>query len=290
MEKKLKKTADKSKYLIIVIFIAALSASMVYAVSNFSRLNSGGGEIVIDVFGVCKKVTRTAAGDIFIPTKTDAEWSAFRNNATGVKLDNCVADVPCSGTPTVTDVDGNIYNTVQIGSQCWMKENLKVTKNLSGAGIARDCYNDDANNCNIYGGLYKKTTTMNGSTTEGAQGICPNNWHVPTDSEWYALESGLATGLCDPNRSGSPDGAGCDPAGTKLNVSGSSGFNGVLGGMRSSSMSNYTGKDLFGIYWSSTDWDGSNLFRALGSGISTVNRNAYFSDIGLSYSVRCVKN
>ncbi|MBU3924539.1 hypothetical protein KJ854_01220, partial [Patescibacteria group bacterium] len=70
------------------------------------------------------------------------------------------------GASTVSDIDSNIYNTVQIGEQCWLKENLKVTKNPAGEAITRYCYDDDPKICDTDGGLYDWNTAMNKSTTE----------------------------------------------------------------------------------------------------------------------------
>jgi len=80
---------------------------------------------------------------------------------------------------SVNDIDGNSYGSIQIGNQCWLKQNLKVTKNSSSNPITRYCYNNDATICDTDGGLYDWNTAMNGATTEGAQGICPNGWHIP---------------------------------------------------------------------------------------------------------------
>ena len=109
---------------------------------------------------------------------------------------------PCPGTPTLTDIDGNTYNTVQIGSQCWMKENLKTTKYADGTSIshgtssASTAYwyypNNNSSNKPIYGLLYNWKAVMHNSASStsnpsGVQGICPTGWHVPSDAEWTQL-------------------------------------------------------------------------------------------------------
>jgi uncharacterized protein (TIGR02145 family) len=92
----------------------------------------------------------------------------------------------CPGTETVT-YSGKTYNTVQIGIQCWFRENLdvgtRINKNVvstNNGTIENYCYNDSVVNCTTYGGLYQWNEMMAYSTTEGGQGICPTGWHVPT--------------------------------------------------------------------------------------------------------------
>ena len=106
--------------------------------------------------------------------------------------------VPCPAT--VTDIDGNEYNTVRIGNQCWCKENLKTTHYNNGEQIptgldaaqwittdqgAVAVYDDDPVNEAIYGLLY------NWYAVDDGRGICPNGWHVPTDAEWTVLTNYL---------------------------------------------------------------------------------------------------
>ncbi len=103
---------------------------------------------------------------------------------------------PCSESPTLADFDGNVYNTVQIGDQCWMKENLKTTHYANGSAIAEGSTAYPGNNSelkSIYGLLYSATAIMNGSAgsdsnPSGVQGACPDGWHVPSDEEWMQLE------------------------------------------------------------------------------------------------------
>ena len=109
----------------------------------------------------------------------------------------------CPGTPTLTDYDGNVYNTVKIGSQCWMKENLRTTHYANGGSIDlgsdtsstiayRYYPGENSNNVSVYGYLYNWSAVMHGSSSSstnpsGVQGICPNGWHVPSEAEWTQL-------------------------------------------------------------------------------------------------------
>ena len=106
---------------------------------------------------------------------------------------------PCPGTPTVTDVDGNIYNTVQIGDQCWMKENLRTTRYADNTPIAvsneTSCdvaYRYEPGIAPVYGYLYNWRAVMGNSSSSSSnpsrvQGICPTGWHVPSNAEWQQL-------------------------------------------------------------------------------------------------------
>ncbi|MBC8320453.1 MAG: hypothetical protein H8E34_07010 [Bacteroidetes bacterium] len=113
---------------------------------------------------------------------------------------------PCPGTPTVY-YEGQTYNTVLIGGQCWLKENLNVGTRIDGnqgmsnnGNIEKYCYDDDPENCEIYGGLYQWDEMMDYTTLEGTQGICPDGWHLPSDDEWKVLEGTVDSqyGVGDP--------------------------------------------------------------------------------------------
>jgi len=97
--------------------------------------------------------------------------------------------------PSTITYQGQEYETVAIGEQCWMAENLNVgtmingTTNMAENGIIeKHCYGDDPLNCDEYGALYQWNEVMNYSTSQGVQGICPPGWHVPTDKDWKKLE------------------------------------------------------------------------------------------------------
>jgi len=93
---------------------------------------------------------------------------------------------------TVTDIDGNVYETVVIGDQLWMAENLKATHYRNGDALvdgfvhsmiegAYTNYDDDPSNSNIYGKLY------NWYAVDDERGVCPEGFHVPSDDEWTIL-------------------------------------------------------------------------------------------------------
>ena len=108
-----------------------------------------------------------------------------------------IEGIPCPGIPNVT-YEGQPYKTVQIGSQCWFKENLNVGTMVNGSGdqtnngiLEKYCYGNHPDDCNIYGGLYQWNEMMEYSTTPGIQGICPAGWHLPTDGEFCTLATFL---------------------------------------------------------------------------------------------------
>ncbi len=97
----------------------------------------------------------------------------------------------------ITDIDGNQYKTVNIGTQTWMAENLKVSKYNDGTDIptvtpdaawaylisgAWSYYNNEAVNNAKYGKLYNWYAVSNSN-----KNVCPTGWHVPTDAEWTVL-------------------------------------------------------------------------------------------------------
>lgn len=91
--------------------------------------------------------------------------------------------------------DGKKYPTVLVGEQCWMAANLDVGTGINSAQnqtnnniIEKYCYNNEPAACDIHGGLYSWNEMMQYTTTAGANGICPDGWHIPSDDEWKHLE------------------------------------------------------------------------------------------------------
>lgn len=141
-------------------------------------------------------------------------------------VEGCNPYISDMGSVTVlgelTDIDGNVYKTVQIGNQVWMAENLRTTHFSDGSPIhlsehdtvwayygrgetAKSIYpafcwykNDSATYAKSHGALYNwaaatKDATSSAEAPSGVQGVCPDGWHMPSDAEWKTLE--LALGM-----------------------------------------------------------------------------------------------
>lgn len=103
-------------------------------------------------------------------------------------------NIPCLETPTVT-YEGQVYNTIQIFSQCWLKENLNIGTMITGNQemtdndtIEKYCYNNEPDSCIKYGGIYQWDELMQYTPQTGTQGICPSGWHIATEEDWKVVE------------------------------------------------------------------------------------------------------
>jgi uncharacterized protein (TIGR02145 family) len=199
------------------------------------------------------------------------------------------------------------YKTVTIGTQTWTAENMRHTVSdrfTVGDSSSSDIvsYEDDANNdANGYGKLYNWAAAMNGSTTEGAQGICATGWHIPSDGDWKILEGALGMSKAEQDREGEglPRLRGTDQ-GTKLKVGGSSGFEGILAGFnrdgepyeaRGSDVKFWSSTSITSAFLASVGGVGHNaLIRSLSSGNAQVGRSPNHNKASYRLSVRCLKN
>ena len=201
---------------------------------------------------------------------TSGELQVY-NGTEWVNMLGGAAAVPFTcGTSSMTDADGNTYNTVLIGTQCWMAENLNYETADSW------WYDNSATSGDVYGRLYN---------WDAALTACPDGWHLPTDTEWTTLTDYLG---------------GENVAGVKLKDTttthwnppnpgtNSSGFTALPGGHRNISGYFYS-RGNSGSWWSATE-DGPNYSwrRALFLGGEGVLRNLNFKSYG--YSVRCLRD
>lgn len=216
-----------------------------------------------------------------------------------------VMNQPCPGTPTIT-YEGRTYNTVLIGSQCWMKENLNVGTMISSTTPQEDngvvekfCYNNDPNNCATYGGLYQWSELMQYVTTSGAQGICPPGWHVPTDAEWCTMTTYIdpAVNCTETTYTGNDGGGKLKEAGTdhwiqpNAGATNQSGFKALGSGIRFSPTTtpNFSDLNEFAYFWTSTRVSSQNaVSRALTFNNAQVGR--FNTSRNWGAAVRCIKD
>jgi uncharacterized protein (TIGR02145 family) len=195
---------------------------------------------------------------------------------------------PCPNAPIVTDADGNVYPTIQIGNQCWMGKNLNVGRpvtstvrffdhaDVSDNGITEKYrLNNNPDSSNLYGGLYDWYEAMAYTDIVGGQGICPDGWHIPTDAEWAILDSNYAYG----------------DAGGELKVGGGSGFEGMYAGMRTS-VGDFTSNGSAGFFWTSSSWtygdNNEGYYRKLEGCNGWLTKDSAHKQS--ARSVRCIKN
>ena len=189
----------------------------------------------------------------------------------------------CNGVSTVTDIDGNFYQGIQIGTQCWLQSNLKVSKYQNGDIAQYSIYNTNIANDSLFGKLYNYNSVVD------ERGLCPTGWHVPTDAEWTTLENQLGgsnlAGRALKSTAMQPTPGGWNPP--NMGATNSSFFTGLPGGWKGNVGYNYLG--LAGAWWSTSFSTGNNAWmRFLHSDVVFFAKNYHpFTD---EFSVRCLKN
>ncbi len=271
------------------------------------RVNANGYSTTISFeFG-----TSTSYGATFTPTQNTIVGNSSTNvyaivtgltaNTTyhfRVKASNSMgttygSDMTILTPATVSDYDGNTYNTIIIGTQTWMQENLKtthyrdgspitnITDNAAWTGLTTEAYcwyNNDIGNKNIYGALY------NYYAVSDSRRLCPAGWHVPSDSEWNTLATYLG---------------GEDVAGAKLKEVGTlhwvstntettneSGFTALPGGCRQSGY--FSSLTTYCDLWSYTSFDATVWYRVINTGSNSFTKSTCGKSLG--FSVRCIKD
>lgn len=185
--------------------------------------------------------------------------------------------------PTTVTYEGKTYNTVQIGDQCWFKENLDVGTMINSASnqtndgtIEKYCYDNDPNNCAIYGGLYQWNEAMQYVTTEGTRGICPEDWHIPTKGEYEVLRTSANNSRDDLLAIG------------QFSGNNNTGFSALLAGAYCLGMG-YVGLYETTEFWSSTYYNTDFAYELLLFD-NYLDDNIYYDLKSLAVSIRCIKN
>ena len=217
------------------------------------------------------------------------------------------------GSSSVKDYDNNTYNTVQIGNQCWTKENLKTTHYSDGHEISEGGSNSSTttrywyypngqeSNKGTYGLLYNWPAVMRGeepssSNPSHVQGICPSGWHVPSSNEWWQLISYLRCdeqylcGQTTPNYAKAlASQTGWDNATEPCMIGYNPGGNNTTG--FSAYPAGYRG-GCFGqhAFFACSDTMNSNMSLAFRLDYNSPTLAWYYNSFDYAYSVRCVKD
>jgi uncharacterized protein (TIGR02145 family) len=200
---------------------------------------------------------------------------------------------PGNAGPDVTDIDGNVYHSVVIGTQTWMATNLKVTKYRNGTAIpnvsdsaqwvalttgAYCAYNNDPAMANTYGLLYNWY-----AAGDSVNILAPQGWHVPTNAEWTTLTTYLGTS-----------------AGGKLKETGITHWNTPNSGATNATNftalpgadRSYTGvfhnMGIYGFWWTSSYSGSDGIDRIMTNASANVFSINY--PMNIAFSVRCVKD
>ncbi|MBK8698808.1 MAG: hypothetical protein IPN29_04430 [Saprospiraceae bacterium] len=247
------------------------------------------------------KTTDGAGAGAFVSTLSGLSAStlyyirAYATNGVGTsygqEISFTTASFPCGSTLTY---GGEDYNTVLIGSQCWMAENLNIGTMINGATnqtnnlvIEKYCYNNDPAQCTTFGGLYQWDEMMQYTTMEGAKGLCPTGWHLPSFGDWTTL----TTALSRPDKGSRLAGNAALWANGVLDSSpnfGTSGFVALPAGLRLNG-GTYSTQSLLAIFWSSTE---NGVSAALNPYLFYTLPDVIQSSDGkvFGFSVRCVQD
>lgn len=204
----------------------------------------------------------------------------------------------------VSDIDGNVYKTIIIGTQTWMAENLKttrynddteiplVTDNNEWEHLTTPAYcwyeNNEAVYKNLYGAYYNGYAVITGK-------LCPSGWHVPSDEDWQTLEMYLGV---QPGSHGTDEGLKIKETGThnwfpeeNINGTNETGFTGLPGGFRMGyDGSNIGAEGYVAFWWTSSGYPqyGWLFYHWLLYDHSDIIGDSREIDTGMN--VRCIKD
>jgi uncharacterized protein (TIGR02145 family) len=204
-------------------------------------------------------------------------WGCSSSSAATI---NVVVAAPFVCGTALTDVrDNKTYPTVQIGTQCWFSANLDYGTQIASAQIQRDncspekyCFGDLLANCGLQS-LYQWDELMAYGLANGSQGMCPPEWHVPTEADFTTLFNFYTSNGF---------------AGSPLKYTGFSGFDAFLSGVRFNDVQ-WDFNNFAVMFWSSTS---HGPRKAWAHGMNTFNPSVsyYPSHRNNAFPVRCIKD
>jgi len=305
---------DKSELLPVVTSTIASEITENSALSGGTITSDGGSPVIAR--GVCWNITqnptiannKTSDGSDIgsftsnitgLTAGTTYYVRAYATNSTGTGYGISIKVTTLGVAGTVTDADGNVYQTVNIGTQTWMTSNLKTTKYRTGESISNVTdatlwstaafgawcdYSNDPSTGAVYGKLY------NWSAVNDSRNICPVGWHVATQAEWTTLVTNLGGESVAGGKLKETDFAHWKNS-TTGGATNESGFTALPGGERDPTGSFGSLGDN-GYWWSSTENTTTTPITAWHWYMNYDNTNAHkdYDSKGFGRSVRCLKN
>lgn len=309
-------SCKKNKATPPILTTVAISAITQTTATSGGNITSDGGDSVT-VRGVCWNISpapifndnRTTDGSSIgsfvsnitgLTATTTYYVRAYATNSAGTSYGNELTFTTSATPLSVTDIDLNLYNTVTIGTQIWMAENLRTTKYNDNTPIplVTDIstwaslitpgycwyHNDESSYKVDYGALYNWYTVD--SQSNGGKNVCPTGWHVPTDAEWTALIAFLGG---ENVAGGKLKEAGTTHWGTpNAGANNETGFTALPGGNRDLAGA-FVGIKSYGIWWSATQEDSTLAWRYyLDASVSNAERGDGYKKGG--FSIRCLQD
>jgi uncharacterized protein (TIGR02145 family) len=202
------------------------------------------------------------------------------------------AQQPCNNETSIA-YGGIVYKIHAFGNQCWFKENLNIGTMIMGDAtpqnnnkIEKYCYDNEEENCRLYGGLYEWNEIIEYAAKEGAKGICPKGWHIPSDKDFMILESflGMTQEQCQATGS-----RGTQAVKILREKGVVAPFDAMLCGNHSDD-GNFADFNILTYFWTSTgDVDGKN---AIARSLLLDDKGIYrdWQGVRKGYSIRCLKD
>ena len=243
---------------------------------------------------------------------------AYATNSIGTAYGVEMAFITLWDNAMLEDFDGNAYETVQIGDQVWMAENLRSEHYSDGSSLvlveqdnewmdlepdvkAFSIYENSPDMFDTYGNLYSWAAAMNGEASSdevpsGIQGVCPDGWHLPSEEEWKELEYHLGMSkliAVDIGWRGYEEGGMLKQTGTDLweepneMATNETGFTALPGGFRDAD-GLFRANGTFTAFWSASANEEGAWLRGLHAGRGEMLHKPY--EVKYGFSVRCVKD
>lgn len=311
-------TIDSTLYLPTVIINNVYSITETSATASGNVTNQGGSSVTERGFQFSTMSNLASGTGIIVGFGSGGFYKAINNlmpnttyyirayaiNSYGIAYSNIISFTTLSTPTTVTDIDGNIYHTVTIGSQVWMVENLKVTRYRDGTAIpnitdgfqwsdlttgAYCYYNNDASYNNTLGKLY------NWHVVNNPKKIAPIGWHVPTNLEIQTLANYLGGVWNSSGNNYTIVGGKMKSTSSLWNspntgATNSSGFTGLPSNIRNGDGGgSFNPTGYYGQFWSSTNYNANYAyFFGLSYGSDVLSLFYWYKPTG--FAIRCIKD